>query len=86
MLLDAKTKHIGDKIPSVTALATTAALPAVENKIPRVSDLVKKTDYEEKIKDIDDKYFITFDFSQCTKIKNKELINRSDISKFLKKI
>ena len=42
MLLDAKTKHIGDKIPSITGLATTAALPAVENKIPRVSDLVKK--------------------------------------------
>ena len=86
MLLDAKTKHIGDKIPSITGLATTAALSAVENKIPKISDLVKKTDHEEKIKDINDKYFITFDFSQCKKIKNQELINRSDISKFLKKI
>ena len=31
------------EIPSITILATTAALTAVENKISNVSNLVKKT-------------------------------------------
>ena len=39
---------IEDKIPSITDLATTAALTAAENKIPSVSGLVKKKDYNEK--------------------------------------
>ena len=37
-----KITEIEGKIPSITALATTAALVAVENKIPDVSNLVKK--------------------------------------------
>ena len=40
-----KIKNIEDKIPdipSTTNLATTAALTAVENKIPNFSNLVKK--------------------------------------------
>ena len=37
-------------IPSTTGLATNFALTAVENKIPDVSNLVNKTDYEIKIK------------------------------------
>ena len=37
-----KITEIEGKIPSITALATTAALVAVENKIPNVSNLVKK--------------------------------------------
>ena len=39
---NAKIKDIEDKIPSVTNLATTAALTSVENKIPNV-------DYDAKI-------------------------------------
>ena len=36
-------------MPSITNLATTAALTAVENKIPNASNLVKKTNYNRKI-------------------------------------
>ena len=39
---NAKIKDIEAKIPSVINLATTTALSAVENKIPKVSNLVKK--------------------------------------------
>ena len=37
---------------SITNLATTTALTAVENKIPNVNNLVKKTDYNKKINEI----------------------------------
>ena len=33
-----------DKIPSITGLAANSGLTAIENKIPDVSSLVKKTD------------------------------------------
>ena len=39
---NAKIYEIEDKIPSITGLATTAALTAVENKIPDIINLVKK--------------------------------------------
>ena len=42
-------------MPSITGLATNLALPAVENKIPDVSSLVKKTDYNTKISEIQKK-------------------------------
>ena len=35
-------------MPSITNLATTTSLTAVENKIPSISNLVKKTDYNTK--------------------------------------
>ena len=38
----------------------------VENKIPDVSDSVKKIDYDSKIKDIEEKYFTTFDYNIFT--------------------
>ena len=41
---------------NITNLATTTtALTAVENKIPNVSNLVKKTDYNTKISEIEKK-------------------------------
>ena len=40
--LNAKINEVKAKIPSITNLATTTALTAVENKIPSVSNLVKK--------------------------------------------
>ena len=46
---NAKINEIENKIPSIFGLATTAALTALENKIPGVSDLVKKTDHYAKI-------------------------------------
>ena len=39
---NAKITEIECKIPSIRGLATTAALTAVENEIPHVSNLVKK--------------------------------------------
>ena len=41
-------KDIEDKIPIITNLVTTVALNNVENKIPEVSSLVKKAEYETK--------------------------------------
>ena len=41
--LNAKINVVEDKIPSITSLGTTTACTAVENKIPNVSNLVKKT-------------------------------------------
>ena len=42
-------------MPSITNLATTAALTDVDNKIPNVSNLVKKVDYNTKISKIKNK-------------------------------
>ena len=42
-------------MPNITGLATSSALTAVENKIPDVRSLVKKTDYHTKISDIEKK-------------------------------
>ena len=44
-----------DKIPSISGLATNAALTAAENKIANISSLVKKTDYDTKIIEIEKK-------------------------------
>ena len=43
-LYNAKIKNTEDQIPTITNLATKTALNAVENKIPSVGYLVKKTD------------------------------------------
>ena len=39
---NAKIKDIEDEVPSITYLATTDALTAVENEIPNVNTLVRK--------------------------------------------
>ena len=88
---NAKITEIENKIPSINGLATTAALTAIENKIPDVSNLVKKTDcdYDAKISDIENKYITTPDYNKFTKdivaknIKNKELVDKSDIAEFI---
>ena len=41
------------EIPSITNLATIAALITVENKIHKVSNLVKKTGYKTKLNEIE---------------------------------
>ena len=61
-----KIKDGEDNIPSVSNLATTAALTAVKNKIPNVSNLFKKADYVAKISDIENEYFTTSDYNKFT--------------------
>ena len=69
-----KVSEIEGEIPSITGLATNSALTAVENKIPDVSSLVKKTDYDAKILNIEkkvtdhdhDKYITTSEFNKLT--------------------
>ena len=46
---------IEGKIPSISGLATNSALTAVENKIPAVSSLVEKTDYNAKVSETENK-------------------------------
>ena len=46
--LNTKINEVKSEIPKITDLATTAALTAVEDKMPNVSDLVKKTKYDAK--------------------------------------
>ena len=62
----------------------------VDNKIPDVSSLVKKTNYDAKISNIKGKCFTTSDYNKFTsdvpdaKIKQKEWVNKSDISNLVK--
>ena len=59
---------------SISGLATTSALTAVGNKIPNVSTLVKKTDYDTNISELEkkltdhkhDKYITTPEFNKLT--------------------
>ena len=55
----AKSTEIKGKISSITGLGTKDTLNTVETDIPNVIDLVKKTDYDPKISDIETKYFTT---------------------------
>ena len=82
------------EIPDITNLVTTTALTAVENKIPNVSNLVKKTDYNTKINEIEkkitdhdhDKYITTPEFNKLTsenfaaRLKQANLASKSDIA------
>ena len=59
------------KIPGIIGLVTNTALTTVENKIPNISSLVKKADYNKKIIEIEkkltdhnhDKYITTPEFN-----------------------
>ena len=46
--LNAKINEVKSEIPNITNLASTTALSAVEDKIPNVSNLVRKVDYNTK--------------------------------------
>ena len=54
------------KTPSIIGLVTIAAFHVINNEISTVSDLVKKTDYDLKISDIEDKYFTISDYNKFT--------------------
>ena len=58
VLLKRQVTILERKIQSVGGLDTNAALTAVENEIPSVSDLVKKRDYDTKITEIGKKLII----------------------------
>ena len=47
--------EVKGEIPSITNLSSTAALTTVENKIPNVSNLVKKGNYNKNINEIEKK-------------------------------
>ena len=98
--LNAKINEVNGEIPSITNLATTTALTTVENKIPNVSNLIKKSDYnaklnetEKKITDHDhDKYITNSEFNKLTsenfavRLKQEDLASKIDIAKFVTKI
>ena len=54
--LNVKITEIEGKIPSITGLATNSASTAVENTMPDVSSLVKKTDYNTEISKIEKEF------------------------------
>ena len=55
LLLTLKSMRLKKKIASITNLVTTTALISAQNKIPNVSNLVKETDYNTKINEIEKK-------------------------------
>ena len=95
--LNAKINEVKSKIPGITNLATTTALTAVENKIPSVSNLVKKTDYNKKISKTEktitadhdhEKYITTKEFNKLTsenfsaRLPQSNLASKNDITNF----
>ena len=49
---NSKVNEIKDEIPSITGLATNSVLTAVENKIPYISSLITKTDFDAELNGI----------------------------------
>ena len=87
-------------MPSISELATNAALTAVENKIPDVSSLVKKTNYDTKITEIEnkvtdhnhDKYIATPKFNKLSaevfdvRLARANVITKADFDDKLKSL
>ena len=77
------------KIPSISVFATNAALTPVENKISDVSNLFQKTDYDAEVLDVKSKYFTAANYNKFAnekldlKIKQKGLVDKSDIARFI---
>ena len=98
--LNAKISEVKGKIPSITNVATITALSVIENKIPNVSNLVKKTVYNSKISEIEnkittdhdhDKYITIQELNKLTsenftaRLAQANLVRKSDIANFVKK-
>ena len=60
------------KIPSISGLATNSALTVVENKIPDITSLITKTDFDATLKAISDR---------VTKNKSKDLLIDNELKK-----
>ena len=83
-------------MPVVSFLESTTVLDTkikvVDNKIPDLSGLVKKTDYGSEISEIEGKFIIISDYDKFTndildaKVKQRNLVNKSSISNLAKKI
>ena len=71
-ILDVKINKVTGEIPSITNLSTTIAFTAAENKMPNVSNLVNKNEYNTKINETEqkitnddhDKYITTEEFNR----------------------
>ena len=80
--MNSKISEVENKIPSITGLATNSASTNVENDIPDVSSLVKKTDCNTKISEIEnkvndhnyEKYITTLEFDYCFQCKQHKQI------------
>ena len=87
------------KYLKITNVATNTALTAVENKILNVSNLVRKTDYDTKVSEIEkkitdddhDKYITSPEFNKltaecfATRLKQANLANKNDVTNFVNK-
>ena len=97
---NAKITEINGKIPSISGLATTSALIAVENKIPNIISLGKKnrlwqkiTEIEKKLTDHDhDKYGTTSEFNNLAaevfdaRLKQADLVTWTNFDTKLKSL
>ena len=97
--LNIKINEVKHKIINITNLATTTTvLTAAENKIPNVCNVIKKTEYNTKISEIENK--ITADNDKCittqelnkltaknfpVRLTKANLASKSDITNFVKK-
>ena len=82
-----------NKSSDISGLATKPALIGVENKMPSVTRLVKKTNYDTKISDLEkklidhnhDKYFTTLEFNTLfpnvfnARLAEANLITKTDL-------
>ena len=86
LFLIRKISEVKNEIPSITGLATTSALAAVENKIPSINNLVMKTNYDTKISEIEkkltdhnhDKYITIPEFNKL-KLTQVDLVKKKQI-------
>ena len=68
----------------MTTTVLNTKIGEVDSKIPGVSNLVRKTDYNTKTSDIKAKYFTTSDYKKFTKeildakMKERELVDKFD--------
>ena len=79
-------EDVDKKVPEISGFVTSTVLNTkisyVKNKIPAVSDLVKKIDCHVKIVEIEGNYIVTFDYNKFTtnildaKLKQKQLVNK----------
>ena len=81
---NSKANEMEYKIPSITGLATNSALFVVENRIPDISSLVTKIDFEAKLKGINDR--VASNKSKYLLVENElKKLKALDLSYFLVK-
>ena len=80
-ILNTKINEVKNEIPSIIGLATTSALTTVENKIPSISNLVKKkTDYDTKVGEIENK-MISLNNRKIVSNKKKDIAIENELKK-----